>query len=407
MLHLPHSSLRSGQKLQLSGSKSESNRALILQALYPTLQIQNLSTADDTLLLAKALQSNEEIIDIHHAGTAMRFLTAYFAAQEGREVLLTGSSRMKERPIGVLVEALRQMGADIRYVENDGFPPLCIRGKKLSAATVRILGHLSSQYLSALLLIAPALPHGLHLQLVGKVTSMPYLKMTLSFLSHCLGEAYVKVSWPDIHIAPLGKAPLAHPYCEIESDWSSASYGYSFIALSPIGTTLQLSSLKPNSLQGDSALIQLYEPLGVKSTFVGNTLHLRKVAEAVPFLETDLNPTPDLAQTLAVTCLGLGIACHLTGLHTLKIKETDRLQALYNEMTKLGGTVHISDDSLKLSAGASLRTGITIHTYHDHRMAMAFAPLMLKTSLNIEDEAVVSKSYPAFWEDVQKLQIKK
>ena len=160
-------------------------------------------------------------------------------------------------------------------------------------------------------------------------------------------------------------------------------------------------------MQGDSALIQLYEPLGVESTFVGNTLHLRKVAEAVPSLETDLNPTPDLAQTLAVTCLGLGIACHLTGLHTLKIKETDRLQALYNEMTKLGGTVHISDDSLKLSAGASLRTGITIHTYHDHRMAMAFAPLMLKTSLNIEDEAVVSKSYPAFWEDVQKLQIKK
>ena len=401
---LPLSQLVSGKTLQLSGSKSESNRALLLQAFFPELQIKNLSTADDTLLLQRALQSKEATIDIHHAGTAMRFLTAYFATQIGREVLLTGSARMKERPIHLLVEALQRLGADIRYGERAGFPPLYIKGVALSEKEVRIRGDVSSQFLSALLLIAPSLPNGLTLILEGELTSMPYLKMTVSFLQYCLGKEVVQWEGNVLKVASYINKPLKNNIWEVESDWSSASYWFSFVALSPIGTQLTLTHFKENSLQGDSALPQLYKHFGVSTTFKGSTMNIEKTA--LPYstrLELQLNDTPDIAQTIAVTALGLELETHLSGLHTLKIKETDRLQALQTEMTKLGATVNITDESLHLVPCNHLREGVPIATYNDHRMAMAFAPLMLKTPIVIENKEVVSKSYPAFWEQVEQV----
>ena len=398
---LPLSQLVSGKTLQLSGSKSESNRALLLQAFFPELQIKNLSTADDTLLLQRALQSEEATIDIHHAGTAMRFLTAYFATQVGREVLLTGSARMKERPIHLLVEALQRLGANIRYGERAGFPPLYIKGVRLNEKEVRIRGDVSSQFLSALLLIAPSLPNGLTLILEGELTSVPYLKMTVSFLQYCLGKEVVQ--WEDnvLKVASHINKPLKNNIWEVESDWSSASYWFSFVALSPIGTQLTLTHFKEDSLQGDSALPQLYKHFGVSTTFKGSTMNIKKTA--LPYstrLEFQLNDTPDIAQTIAVTALGLGLETHLSGLHTLKIKETDRLQALQTEMTKLGAEVNITDESLHLASCNHLCEGVPIATYNDHRMAMAFAPLMLKTPIVIENKEVVSKSYPEFWEQV-------
>lgn len=403
-IFLPLSQLVSEKTLQLSGSKSESNRALLLQAFFPELQIKNLSTADDTLLLQRALQSEEATIDIHHAGTAMRFLTAYFATQVGREVLLTGSARMKERPIHLLVEALQRLGADIRYGERVGFPPLYIKGVALSEKEVRIRGDVSSQFLSALLLIAPSLPNGLTLILEGKLTSMPYLKMTVSFLQYCLGKEVVQWEGNVLKVASHINKPLKNNIWEVESDWSSASYWFSFVALSPIGTQLTLTHFKEDSLQGDSALPELYKHFGVSTTFKGSTMNIEKTA--LPHstrLELQLNDTPDIAQTIAVTALGLGLETHLSGLHTLKIKETDRLQALQTEMTKLGATVNITDESLHLVPCNHLREGVPIATYNDHRMAMAFAPLMLKTPIVIENKEVVSKSYPAFWEQVEQV----
>ena len=403
-IFLPLSQLVSGKTLQLSGSKSESNRALLLQAFFPELQIKNLSTADDTLLLQRALQSEEATIDIHHAGTAMRFLTAYFATQVGREVLLTGSARMKERPIHLLVEALQRLGADIRYGERAGFPPLYIKGVRLNEKEVRIRGDVSSQFLSSLLLIAPSLPNGLTLILEGELTSVPYLKMTVSFLQYCLGEEVVQWEGNVLKVASHINKPLKNNIWEVESDWSSASYWFSFVALSPIGTQLTLTHFKEDSLQGDSALPQLYKHFGVSTTFKGSTMHIEKTA--LPYstrLEFQLNNTPDIAQTIAVTALGLGLEAHLSGLHTLKIKETDRLQALQAEMTKLGATMNITDESLHLAPCKQLREGVSIATYNDHRMAMAFAPLMLKTPIVIEDKEVVSKSYPEFWEQAEEV----
>ena len=390
-ISLSKSSLRSGQSLQLSGSKSESNRALLLQALYPELSISNLSTADDTRLLLKALYSCTPLIDVHHAGTAMRFLTAYFAAQLGADVLLMGSERMHQRPIALLVDALRSLGADITYTEKEGFPPLRIRGKELKGSCVSLQGNVSSQYSSALLLIAPTLPNGLHLELTGSITSLPYLQMTLDLLSYCIGEEHDS---------------LQNYHWQVESDWSSASYWYSFVALSPVGTTLSLRDFKQPSLQGDSALQQLYRTLGVTTTLNDTTLTLTKVsAPQTDSFTADLNATPDIAQTLAVTCLGLGVGCVLSGLHTLSIKETDRLTALQTELSKFGAEVTITTESLQFPPCRSLNSGVQVATYNDHRMAMAFAPLMLLTPLTILDKEVVTKSYPTFWQDVAQLTV--
>ena len=394
--------------ISITGSKSETNRLLLLQALYPNLTIQNTSNSDDSEVMAKALSTDcqTELVEVHHAGTAMRFLTAFFAIQENREVVLTGSFRMKERPIKILVAALRQLGAEISYELNEGFPPIRIKGKKLIQNKVSLPANVSSQYISALLLIAPKLENGLELTLEGEITSVPYIKMTLSLLN----EIGVKTSFVGnkITVKSLSLIPYSLSLI-VESDWSSASYFYSIIALSEIGTEITLSSYKKNSLQGDSALEEIYKNFGVETFFENNKIQLKKVDNCqLSTINCQLNSSPDIAQTIAVTCFGLGIGCHLTGLHTLKIKETDRLEALKTELSKLGASVSVTNVSLTLQSYSPPlegcpKGGVAIKTYQDHRMAMAFAPLALKTDIIIEEAEVVSKSYPAFWIDLKKL----
>lgn len=390
--------------LTLPGSKSETNRLLLLQALYPQITINNIADADDCIVMQEALHTKSNIINIHHAGTAMRFLTAYFALQEGRTVLLTGSERMKQRPVGILVDALRSMGAEINYLEQEGYPPLQITGKKLTGDTLTVNANISSQYITALLLIAPKLSNGLKVILQGAVTSLPYIKMTLSLL----GRIGIKVTMQDniIQVYPENNTVKPISYT-IESDWSAASYFYSLAALSPIGTTLTLTSFIKDSYQGDSALVTIYQFFGVETNFTDDSIILTKVKpNQQPVLKISLHDTPDIAQTIAVTCLGLGISCELLGLHTLKIKETDRLRAMKTELEKCNATVTITEESLSMKRPSQIsgknKKSISIKTYNDHRMAMAFAPLAVKLPLIIKDAGVVSKSYPAFWEDLKK-----
>tara|TARA_R110002049_G_scaffold308754_1_gene513934 strand:+ start:77570 stop:78796 length:1227 start_codon:yes stop_codon:yes gene_type:complete len=385
-------------EITITGSKSESNRLLLLKALYPEFELDNVSNSDDSNLMTSALQTSSSLVNIHHAGTAMRFLTAYFSIQEGRTVELTGSKRMKERPVQILVEALQELGADITYIENAGFPPLKIKGKKLDKYHVSLKANVSSQYISALLLIASKLENGLELTLEGEITSIPYINMTLALLE----EIGVKSSFVGnvITVKP-NKEALTPKRLVVESDWSSASYYFSVVALSPLDTEITLSSYKENSLQGDSVLVEIYKHFGIFTTFQGNKMTLKKNQKSLKPLTLNLKNAPDIAQTIAVTCFALGIACDLTGLHTLKIKETDRLVALKTEIEKLGGKLTITDKSLHLSASSTINNMVPIATYNDHRMAMAFAPLALKTSLIIEDAEVVSKSYPTFWEDLE------
>lgn len=381
--------------IQITGSKSETNRLLVLQQFYPNLTIENISNSDDSELMQKALKSNSNEINIGHAGTAMRFLTAYFSVKESNEIVLTGSHRMKDRPVKILVEALTSLGASIQYIEKEGFPPLKISGKKLKKDFVEIEGNVSSQYISALLLIAPTLQNGLKLKFKGEVTSVPYIKMTLQLLAE-LGIDYV---WEGNLITVKSKPTIETTTVTVESDWSSASYYYSLCALSP-NSEITLSSYKKNSLQGDSVLSKIYENLGVSTEFNGNAIILKNKN---PFnlkpLTLDLINAPDIAQTIAVSCFGLGIECFLAGLHTLKIKETDRLVALKTEIEKLGGEVIITNETLHLKPSEKINENISIATYDDHRMAMAFAPLAVKVTIEIEDAGVVSKSYPTFWED--------
>lgn len=400
---LQKSAIAKQSSIQITGSKSESNRLLLLQALYPEFKLENVSNSDDSNLMTNALSSKSEIIDIHHAGTAMRFLTAYFSIQEGRETILTGSKRMKERPIKILVEALQELGAQISYKENEGYPPIKITGKKLTKHKVSLKANVSSQYISALLLIASKLENGLELTLEGEITSIPYINMTLSLLD----EIGVESSFMGniIRVKP-NTTTLKPKTFTVESDWSSASYYFSIAALSEVGTEINLSSYKENSLQGDSALVSIYKHFGVSASFSENKLTLKKEKSNLEPLSLDLKNAPDIAQTIAVTCFALGISCDLIGLHTLKIKETDRLVALKIELEKLGGSVEITDKSLHLSASKRINSMVSIATYNDHRMAMAFSPLALKTSIIIEDAMVVSKSYPTFWEDLKSIGFK-
>jgi 3-phosphoshikimate 1-carboxyvinyltransferase len=405
--------------IKITGSKSETNRLLLLQALYPNLVLENSSNSDDSEVMLKAIQKHTTdniqrttyngqqttVIDIHHAGTAMRFLTAYFAIQEGKEVVLTGSTRMKERPIKILVKALQQLGAEISYEENEGFPPIRIKGKKITQNKVALSANVSSQYISALLLIAPKLENGLELTLEGEITSIPYIKMTLALLN----EIGVETSFIE-NIIKVNPLPTPHSLLlTIESDWSSASYWYSIIALSPIGTQVTLSSYKQNSLQGDAALVEIYKSFGVETEFNNNSITISKINYNIKNQKSllfNLQSSPDIAQTIAVSCFGLGMGCHLTGLHTLKIKETDRLEALKIELIKLGANVSVTNDSLTLEPSEKIYENISIKTYQDHRMAMAFAPLALKTPISIEEAEVVSKSYPTFWDDLEKFGFK-
>ena len=391
------------EEITISGSKSESNRLLILQNLFPEIKIENLSDSDDSVHMQHALSTKEALVDIGHAGTAMRFLTSYFAVKENREVILTGSERMQNRPIEILVNALKDLGAEISYEEKIGYPPIRIKGKKITKAKVAINGNVSSQYISSLLLIASKLENGLEIELMGKITSIPYINMTLSLLNQ-LG---IETSFNGNIIKVLPKQNITTQTVVVESDWSSASYFYSIIASSVIGASIQLSAYKKESLQGDSCLAEIYEHFGVSTTFGEHFIILKKESETKKeVLALDLKNAPDIAQTIAVTCFSEGIACNLIGLHTLKIKETDRLVALQDELTKLGATISITEKSLHLEKALEIKENIAIKTYNDHRMAMAFAPLALKVPIKVLDAEVVTKSYQKFWDDMKQIGIK-
>jgi 3-phosphoshikimate 1-carboxyvinyltransferase len=390
------------EEITISGSKSESNRLLILQNLFPEITIKNVSDSDDSIHMQHALSTNTETVDIGHAGTAMRFLTSYFALKRGREVVLTGSERMQNRPIEILVNALKELGADIYYEDKVGYPPIRIKGKKVTKGKVQINGNVSSQYISSLLLVAAHLEKGLEIELLGKITSVPYISMTLSLLNQ-LG---IETSFEGKILKVLPKKSIPKQIVVVESDWSSASYFYSIIASSEIGSEIQLSAYKKESLQGDSCLAEIYTHFGVVTIFGLDCITLKKEKRShLETLEIDLKNAPDIAQTIAVTCFSEGIACNLTGLHTLKIKETDRLEALKEELTKLGALISVTNESLHLVKSPKINQHISIKTYNDHRMAMAFAPLALKVPIKILNAEVVTKSFQKFWDDMQQIGI--
>ena len=398
-IKIDHLSGRCEGSLRITGSKSETNRLLLLQALFKGFKLENISNSDDSKVMQEALESTSEVVDVHHAGTAMRFLTAYFSHLEGHEVVLTGSTRMQERPIKILVDALRSIGAYIVYEKVEGFPPIRIKGKKLLGGTISLASDISSQYISALLLLGPVLEKGLKLNLVGKITSIPYIKMTLALLN----SIGITTSFKDqlIWVGSVNKIKRINQV--VESDWSSASYFFSIVALAK-KAKISLTSFKKSSLQGDVVLLDIYEQLGVSARFEEDILHLKKESKPLPdSIQLDLSKAPDIAQTIAVSCYGLGVGCDIVGLHTLKIKETDRLKALYIELTKLGAKIKVTNESLHLSPHTNFIKNCSISTYNDHRMAMAFAPLALKIPLKIEESSVVSKSYPDFWNDLRKL----
>ena len=399
-LLLEHPNNIINNSFNISGSKSESNRLLILKYLLKNIEIKNLSDSDDTISLQNALNSPSESVDIHHAGTAMRFLTAYFSIQVNKNYKIFGSRRMHERPIKILVDALNDLGADIKYLSKKGFPPLKISGKELNKDQVCLDANISSQYITALILIAPAMKNGLVVNLVGNITSRPYIEMSLSILKR-IG---VQTSFLNntIKINPFkNKQKIVQT---VESDWSSLSYFYSIVALSK-EANLKISSFLSNSLQGDKELVSIYKKLGVQTIFDNGIVKLKKDQKInLPKkIVLTLNDTPDLAQTIAVTCFGLGLPCDLFGLHTLKIKETDRLLALKTELEKLGANVEITNESLHLKKRKKFNSNVEVNTYDDHRMAMAFAPLAIIKPIIINDPKVISKSFPSFWNILSEL----
>ena len=387
-------------EINISGSKSESNRLLIIRAYTSFFKIINLSDSDDTNTLISALASNDEEINIGHAGTAMRFLTSYFSSTQNSSKILTGSERMKQRPISILVDALNNTGADIEYINKVGYPPIRIKGKLISNNNVSLPANVSSQYVSSLMMLGISLGEGLIINLSTKITSLPYIKMTKELIERVGGKILLQ---PDkIIVEPI----LANKISDqtVESDWSSVSYFYSLVALSNF-SEITISSFFKKSIQGDSRIVELYKQFGVETKFRDNKIYLKKNKIVLPdSISINLKDNPDLAQTIVVTCLGLGVDCDLQGLHTLKIKETDRLLALKKEIEKFDvDRVDVSDQSIILKNNSALKTGISIDTYNDHRMAMSFAPLSLINPIIINNPEVVSKSYSNFWNDLKLL----
>jgi len=393
--------INSNEKIFISGSKSESNRVLILKYLFNRdIIIDNLSNSDDTKVLLKALENQTDIVDIHHAGTAMRFLTSLFAVTNKKNIILTGSDRMQQRPVGELVDSLKSLGADIIYEKEIGYPPLRFNGFNQTNKLIELRSDISSQFASSLMLVAPYLNDGLQIKLVGNIFSKPYILLTCEILKR-FGFSCI-INKDEIKIKPNKKVSIKN--YSVESDWSSASYLYSIVALS--GIDLKLSSFKSNSLQGDSKLSKLYENFGVKTYFKNDEIILErsKSHRMKKFIELDLIENPDLAQTIIVTSLGLSIHTKLTGLNTLKIKETDRLVALKNEISKFNTEVIIDDQSIEINNFPKvLPENIEIDTYQDHRMALAFSPLSILVKLVINDYGVISKSFPEYWTILQKL----
>ncbi len=386
--------------VQLPASKSISNRALILHALSGgSTRPENLSDCDDTQVMIRALDHMPDVIDIHAAGTAMRFLTAYLCVTPGTHTI-TGTERMQQRPIRILVDALRTLGARIDYAGNEGFPPLCINGTQLTGSEIELAGNVSSQYISALLMIGAVLPVGLKLRLTGNIISRPYINLTLQ-LMHDFGAQAGWTSESSIDVTPGGYRDT--PF-RVESDWSAASYWYQMTALATGSPEVELLGLFANSAQGDSRGAELFARLGVQTEYTPQGVKLRKQGHPVVRLDEDLVDIPDLAQTFVVTCCLLDVPFRFTGLQSLKIKETDRICALITELRKLGYVIHAEQDSILWWDGercpADEQPGID--TYEDHRMAMAFAPACLVCpSIRINEPQVVSKSYPRYWDDLQ------
>lgn len=394
--------------IKLPSSKSISNRALIIDALAKCPSFpDNISDCDDTQVIVKAIQEMPDVIDIKAAGTAMRFLTAYLSVTPG-EHTITGTERMKHRPIGILVNVLRHLGADIEYLEEEGFPPLRVKGRELNGGELELSGNVSSQYISALLMIGPALKNGLKLKLTGDIISRPYIDLTLCTMR----EFGAKVEWSDIDTVSVEPQPYCQRDYLIESDWSASSYWYEMMALcNDEEAEIKLPGLMDASRQGDSAARYLFSLLSVKSKFstttrdIPATITLRRRGRAVPRLDYNFINQPDLAQTFVVCCALMEIPFRFTGLHSLKIKETDRMEALKTEMKKLGYVINTEDDCIMSWDGERCEPEpeIVIDTYEDHRMAMAFAPAAFKLPyILINDPHVVSKSYPHFWEDMKK-----
>ena len=388
-------------RIVLPASKSISNRALVLNALSGnTLLPDNLSDSDDTQVMLRALQEMPETIDIGAAGTAMRFLTAYLSVTPG-EHTITGTERMKHRPIGILIDALRQLGATIAYEGEEGFPPLRIVGcDNLEGGELSVPGNVSSQYISALLMIAPTLKKGLRLTLTGIIASRPYLNMTISMMR----DFGVEVEWEGDNVINVHSGSYLHRAYTIESDWSAASYWYEMVALTQDESPcVILPGLFRESLQGDSAVCEMFRPLGVETTFIDSqTVQLSRSGKPSKHLELNLIGQPDLAQTLIVCCAMLGTTFRFSGLASLKIKETNRMLALQTELRKLGIVIHEDGDSVVFWNGERCEPedDPLICTYEDHRMAMAFAPVcMVRGSIRINNPEVVSKSYPNFWKD--------
>ena len=390
-------------QIMLPASKSISNRALIINALANgTHPLENLSDCDDTQVMLRALQAQPgETIDIMAAGTAMRFLTAYLSVTPGDRII-TGTQRMKQRPIGILVDALRELGANIEYVEKEGFPPLRIQGTTLTKSHISLPGNISSQYISALLMIAPTLKNGLQVTLTGDIISRPYIDLTLQLMKDFGAQA----SWLNDHELKVEPQPYRSTPYHIEGDWSAASYWHEIVALSK-DATITLPSLFRKSYQGDSKMADQFAQLGARTSYKENGITILKpkmvdISQAI-HVNLDFTNQPDLAQTFVVTCALQNITFRFTGLQTLKIKETDRIAALICEMKKLGYVLHEAEDSILYWDGERCeRSGEAIDTYEDHRMAMAFAPACLvMDNICINNPHVVSKSYPRYWDDLR------
>lgn len=397
---LKKSKMIANGSITISGSKSETNRLLILREFISHLELENLSDSQDTKLLIDALKSTSETIYIHHSGTAMRFLTAFFAFKENETHILTGSKRMTERPISPLVDALRELGADIEYLENDGFPPIKIKGTKPIRNQVKIKANISSQFITALLLIGSQFEDGISILLEGKITSLPYIQMTLDLLKK-INQWEIHFENHLIEIKPKKSNSTNQIKIDIESDWSSASYYYSLVAIGR--EKLTLNHFKNDSLQGDKKIVDFYFTFfGINTIFEKDSKITLIPNENFTFPELislNLNDCPDIAQTICVTASTLEIPFKITGLETLKIKETDRLVALQNELKKIGCLSKITKNSIESISFTQPDEKITIQTYNDHRMAMSFAPYCLKNEIIIENPSVVEKSYPQFWND--------
>jgi 3-phosphoshikimate 1-carboxyvinyltransferase len=387
--------------IEISGSKSESNRVLILKSIYKNIKLSNLSNSDDTAVLKSALDNLNDNIDIHHAGTAMRFLTAYLSTLQGKKFILTGSKRMKERPIGVLVEALRKLGFSINYLQKNGYPPLVIQGGVSNKSTIKLRSSVSSQFISALILIGSTFKNGLAIILEGKIISKPYINLTLNVLKklgivHSFRKNIIEIENTD---------RIKYSDYLIESDWSSSSYFYSIVAINK-KISIKLGSFFRKSFQGDSILKQIFINLGVKTNFLNeNEILISPIKnyKRPDKLSFNLIDSPDLAQTVAVTCMALKIPVKIIGLQTLKIKETDRILALYNELSKFGAKIKFDDSSIEISPPTEFNININIDTYNDHRMALSLAPMGLIVPISINDPNVITKSFPAYWNNLTQL----